>query len=281
MAAMNNYRPPGLPALAFLFIMVALAVAAPVLAPHDPQAVELKAINQAPNVDHWLGTDSMGRDLLSRLLYGSRISLAVGLLSVAIATLLGSMYGVFSAYAGTAVDGIMMRLVDALLSIPSMLLMLVIQSAAGAGVLNLILCISFTSWMQTARMVRGESLAIKERDFIKAAIILGTPSWKIMIRHILPHCLPTIIVIATIGVGHAIISEASISFLGLGVPPHIPSWGNMIMGGQSTILAGCWWISAFPGLAIVSTVLAVSRLGDCLQQRANPRTIFIKTRQAA
>jgi len=252
--------------------VVSLAVVgAPLLTDYDPVAVNLTEVYLSPGGEHIMGTDNMGRDVFCRLLYGGRVSLLVGLLSIIISTIFGSLYGALSGFLGGAVDVLLMRLVDALLALPSMLLMLVIQAIFGGGVGNLILVIGFTSWMQTARMVRGEVLSLKERDFVKASLLLSTPWWRIISRHLLPSCLPTIIVVSTLGVGHAIMSEATLSFLGLGIPPHQPSWGNMLMGGQTSIMAGCWWVCLFPGIAIVVTVLSIIYLGDYLQLALNPR----------
>lgn len=254
--------------LTFLFSAVALA---PALSGYDPVAVDLLSAYRPPGSFHVLGTDSMGRDILSRLLYGGRVSMLVGVVSVALSITVGTAYGALSGYLGGKTDSVLMRVLDALLALPNMLLMLVIQAIAGAGLVNLILVIGFTSWMQTARMVRGEVLSLKERDFVKAARVLGSPWWRIVSRHLVPHCLPTIIVVATLGVGHAIMSETSMSFLGLGIPPHEPSWGNMLMGGQNSILIGSWWMVLFPGLSIVATVLSITYIGDYIQQVLNPR----------
>lgn len=257
-----------------MFILVTLFLAvvlAPLLTNYDPLTVDLSSVYQPPNKVHLLGTDNMGRDILTRLLYGGRVSILVGLVSVIISISVGTFYGALSGYLGGKIDALLMRIVDALLALPSMLLMLVIQTLVGSGLVNLILVIGFTSWMQTARMVRAEVLSLKERDFVKAARVLGTPWWRILTKHLVPHSLPTIIVVATVGVGHAIMTETSLSFLGLGIPPHEPSWGNMLMGGQNSILAGAWWIAFFPGLAIVVTVLSIIYIGDYLQMIFNPK----------
>lgn len=254
-----------------LAVLSAAVVLAPLLTGYNPVSVDLAAVCKPPGGSHLLGTDSLGRDVLSRLLYGGRVSLLVGFVSVAITTTVGVAYGALSGYLGGKADILLMRVLDALLSLPSMLLMLVIQALAGAGLTNLMLVIGFTSWMQTARMVRAEVISLKQRDFVKAARVIGVPWWRIIARHMVPHCTPTVVVVATLGVGHAIMSEASLSFLGLGIPPHEPSWGNMLMGGQNSILAGAWWITLFPGLAIVCTVLSLTYTGDYLQALLSPK----------
>lgn len=254
-----------------LLLIIVCSALAPMLTGYDPAGVDLSAVYQHPSAEHIMGTDEMGRDVFTRLLYGGRVSLMVGMLSIIISTVAGSAYGALSGFLGRRIDAVMMRLLDALMSVPNMFLMLVFQVLLGAGILNIIIVIGFTSWMQTARMVRAEVLSLKERDFVKAAVIMGTPWWRIITKHLMPHCLATISVVVTVGVGHAIMSEASLSFLGLGIPPHRPSWGNMLMGGQNSILAGAWWIPFFPGLAVVATVLSIIYLGDYLQVRLNPR----------
>lgn len=257
--------------LVTLGLIVAMIMLAPMVTSYDPITVDLAHVFQPPGAGHLMGTDSVGRDIFSRLLYGGRVSLLVGVLSILISTVFGSFYGAVSGYLGGSLDALLMRLVDAMLALPNMLLMLVIQAIAGAGIFNLIVVIGLTSWMQTARMVRAEVMSLKERDFIKASMLLGTPWRRIIARHLLPHSLPTIAVVTTVGVGHSIMSEASLSFLGLGIPPFKPSWGNMLMGGQNSIMMGAWWISLFPGLAIVLTVLSIIYLGDYLQLAFNPR----------
>ncbi|MGB9903717.1 MAG: dipeptide/oligopeptide/nickel ABC transporter permease/ATP-binding protein, partial [Desulfotomaculales bacterium] len=254
-----------------LALVIVCSTLAPLITGYDPTAVDLSAVYQPPSPAHIMGTDEMGRDVFTRLLYGGRVSLLVGLLAIIVSTSAGSVYGAISGFSGQKADAFLMRLLDALMSIPNMFLMLAFQVLLGTGIFNIIIVIGFTSWMQTARMVRAEVLSLKERDFVKAAVIMGTPWWRIITKHLLPQCLATISVVATIGVGHAIMSEAALSFLGLGIPPHRPSWGNMLMGGQNSILLGAWWIPFFPGLAVVATVLSIIYLGDYLQERLNPR----------
>ncbi|SMB89669.1 peptide/nickel transport system permease protein [Desulfonispora thiosulfatigenes DSM 11270] len=258
-------------ALISLGSIILIVTIGPMLIKFDPIAVDLSAIYQAPNSNHLLGTDSLGRDILIRLIYGGRVSVVVGIVSVIISTTFGTVYGALSGYVGGILDSVLMRILDAILALPNMILVIVIQAITGAGLANLVLVIGFTSWMQTARMVRAEVLSLKERDFVKVSKVLGTPWWRIITKHLIPHALPTIIVVSTVGVGHAIMSETTLSFLGLGIPPHEPSWGNMLMGGQNSILRGSWWITLFPGLAIISTVLSIIYIGDYLQVVLNPK----------
>lgn len=257
--------------LFMLMLVTVCSALAPLITGYDPTSVHLNAVYQPPSAEHIMGTDEMGRDVFTRLLYGGRVSLLVGLLAIVISTVAGSAYGALSGFLGHKADALLMRLLDALMSIPNMFLMLVFQVLLGTGIFNIIIAIGFTSWMQTPRMVRAEVLSLKERDFVKAAVVMGTPWWRIITKHLMPHCLATISVVVTVGVGHAIMSEAALSFLGLGIPPHRPSWGNMLMGGQNSILAGAWWMPFFPGLAVVATVLSIIYLGDYLQVRLNPR----------
>lgn len=264
-----------------LALMAALALFASYLGQYDPAATNLTLVRQPPSGLHLLGTDELGRDVLSRLLYGAKVSLLVGIASVLLSTTLGVTYGIVSGYLGGRIDSVMMRLVDGLLSLPTLVLVIAFQALGQQGLWNVILVIACTSWMQTARLVRTEFMSIKQRPFVDAARVLGTSDWQIIIRHILPHCLASVVVMATINVGHAIMTEAALSFLGLGIPPYQPSWGNMLMGGQRTMLAGAWWITVFPGLAIVVTVLAINFIGDALRDSLDPRTAMRYTRKRA
>ena len=256
--------------LGILILFTLLAIFAPVIAPHSPIDTNLQAVRQSPQSASWLGTDELGRDIFSRLLYGARVSLLVGISSVLLATTIGLGFGLASGYAGGIVDNIMMRLVDGLLSLPTLILVIALQSLGKQDLWNVVVVIAATNWMQTARLVRTEFLSVKQRPFVKAAVITGTSNLKLIFRHILPNCLASVVVLATINVGHAIVTEAALSFLGLGIPPHQPSWGNMLMGGQRSILAGCWWITFFPGMMIVTTVLAINFVGDGIRDALDP-----------
>ncbi|KNZ71115.1 binding-protein-dependent transport system inner membrane protein [Thermincola ferriacetica] len=270
---MSKYKTVTVISFMVLMVMAIMVIGAPLFTAKDPTAVELTKTLKPPGQGNWLGTDEMGRDIWTRLLYGGRVSLLVGVASVAVSTVLGVTYGAVSGYVGEWIDRVLMRIIDALLCLPSMLIMLVIQSMTKPSLTNVVLVIGFTTWMQMSRLVRTEVLSLKEREFVLAAKAAGTPVWKIILRHLVPHCSPTIIVMATVGVGHAILSEASLSFLGLGIPPHQPSWGNMLIGGQNQILAGAWWIPVFPGAMIICTVLAITFASDGLQHMLLPMNV--------
>lgn len=257
-------------ALGTLLVLVFLALFAPLIAPYSPVDTNLEVVRQGPHGNHWLGTDELGRDIFSRLLYGGRVSLLVGITSVLLATTVGLGFGLVSGYVGGILDNVMMRLVDGLLSLPALILVIALQSLGKQDLWSVVLVIAATSWMQTARLVRTEFLSMKQRPFVKAAVTTGATDFNLIFRHILPNCLASVVVLATITVGHAIVTEAALSFLGLGIPPHQPSWGNMLMGGQRSILAGCWWITFFPGVMIVATVLAINFMGDALRDALDP-----------
>lgn len=259
--------------LAVLVALVFMALAAPYIAPYNPVDTNLAAIRQPPQAGHLLGTDELGRDVFSRLFYGARVSLLVGISSVILSTTIGLGYGLLSGYAGGIADNIMMRLVDGLLSLPTIVLVIAVQSVGQQSLWGVVAVIAFTNWMQTARLVRTEFISIKQRPFVKAAAVGGASDYSLVFRHILPNCMASVIVLATINVGHAITTEAALSFLGMGIPPHQPSWGNMLIGGQRSILAGDWWITLFPGLMIVITVLALNFLGDAVRDALDPLSL--------
>jgi len=255
-------------AVAALAIIVLAAVAAPLLAPYDPFAQPdiVSGSTLAPSPQHPLGTDQFSRDILSRLLFGARISLIVGILATSVAVTVGTAWGLAAGYAGGVADEIMMRLVDALMSIPRVLLVLAIVALWGSmSTAGLVLLLGLTGWFQLSRLVRAEVLTARETDYVASARALGAHDFRIAVRHVLPNVLPPIIVFATIGLGNVIVLEAGLSYLGFGVQPPIPSWGNMIRDG-SELMTAAWWISLFPGIAIVATVVAVNALGDGLRQ---------------
>ncbi|CAN5689061.1 ABC transporter permease [soil metagenome] len=255
-------------AIIALRVITAAAVAAPLIAPYDPFAQpDIVAGNtQPPSAEHPLGTDQFSRDVLSRLLFGARISLLVGVLATLVAVTAGTAYGLAAGYVGGWVDEIMMRLVDALMSIPRVLLVLALVALWGRmSTTGLVLLLGLTGWFQLSRLVRAEVLAARETDYVASARALGAHDFRIAVRHVLPNVLPPVIVFATIGLGNVIVLEAGLSYLGFGVQPPVPSWGNMIRDGSELMTAG-WWISLFPGLAIVATVVAVNALGDGLRR---------------
>jgi peptide/nickel transport system permease protein len=250
--------------------LAALAVLAPVLAPYDPAAYDVKRILLQPSASHWFGTDQLGRDVLSRMLFGARISMAVGFISVGIAVLLGTLIGTVAAYYGGRVDEALMRFVDLMLNFPRFFLLLTLIALLRPSIWVIIAVIGFTGWMGLARLVRGEILSLREREFVLGARALGAPDARIMLRHILPNALVPVLVSATLGVAAAILTESGLSFLGLGVQPPTPSWGNILIDGKANIEIA-WWLSVFPGLAILLTVLAYNLLGEGLRDALDPR----------
>lgn len=260
------------PAMISLILLVLLALGAifaPVLATHDPDEVDLFARLAAPSLEHYLGTDDTGRDVFSRLLYGGRITLLVGLVSAGIAILVGVTMGGTAGFIGGAVDSIIMRVTDGLLSIPMFFFMLVIMAVFGGGMLQIVLVVGFASWMPLARVVRGEVLRTKQLNFVEAAEALGAPFVRIMVRHVLPQSIPSIIVSATLGVANAILLESALSYLGLGVQPPTASWGNMLNGAQSYIFNRPS-LAVWPGLLIFATVMACNSLGDGVRDALDP-----------
>ncbi len=248
----------------------ALCVAAPVIAPYDFDQIDLTSIREAPSIAHVMGTDDLGRDLFSRVLYGGRVSILIGLLAALIATGFGSMLGAVSGFYGGRVDAVLMRFTDVVYSIPTLPLLIVLASYTQAGAVSMAIAIGVLSWMTTARLVRGEVLKIRAMEYVEAARGLGATNVRIILRHVLPNAAGPIVVGATLAVGNAIILESSLSFLGLGVQPPTPTWGNMLMDAQATMSTQPW-LSIFPGLAILVVVLAVNFLGDGLQDALDPR----------
>jgi peptide/nickel transport system permease protein len=243
--------------------------AAPLLAGYEFDAIDLGNIRQPPSLDHWMGTDDLGRDLFTRILYGGRISILIGVLSALIGTVLGSSVGSVAGFHGGWLDNFLMRVTDVVYSIPTLPLLIVLASytAATAGAMALV--IGLLSWMTTARVVRGEVLSIKQMAYVEAARSLGATNGRIILQHILPNAVGPIVVGATLTVGNAIIIESSLSFLGLGVQLPTPTWGNMLMDAQAT-MATKPWLTIFPGVAILLVVLAVNFIGDGLQDALDP-----------
>ena len=258
--------------LVVMLILYALTLLTPLVAPYDPTAQGdiLTTGNLGPSLHHWFGTDKFGRDILSRVLYGSRISLSIGFVAVAISVTLGTLFGALAGYYGGWVDSVLMRFTDMMLSFPRLVLLIVVIALFESSIWLVVVVLGLTGWMGTARIVRGEVLSLREREFIQAARALGMNDGRIIFRHIIPNTLAPVIVSATLGIGQTILTEASLSFLGLGVRPPIPSWGNMIADGRDA-LTQAWWISTFPGLAIVFTVIAFNLLGDGLRDALDPR----------
>jgi len=254
---------------AIVFVMFALAMLAPILG-GDPGAIDIAARLQAPGADYLLGTDDLGRDVLTRILYGARISLLVGFVAVGIATLIGILLGALAGYYGGWVDSLIMRFVDVMLCFPSFFLILAVIAFLEPSIWNIMIIIGLTGWMGVARLVRAEFLSLRERDFVQAARALGASDGRVIFRHILPNALSPVLVSATLGVAGAILTESALSFLGIGVQPPTPSWGNMLIAGKQT-LGTAWWLSAFPGLAILLTVLGYNLLGEGIRDALDPR----------
>jgi peptide/nickel transport system permease protein len=260
-------------ALVVLATIVLVGALAPMIAPYDPAAqpdiVRFKSMS--PSLAHPFGTDPYSRDVLSRVIYGTRLSLTIGLLATLVSLTLGVFYGAVSGYAGGLVDGIMMRFLDALLAIPRLLLLLGILVAwPQLSVAALILFLGLTGWFGLSRIVRGQVLALKHAEFVTAAHALGAGQWRILVRHLLPNLISPIVVAATLGVAHVIVLEAGLSYLGIGVPPPLASWGNIIYDGADQV-ATLWWMSLFPGLFMVLTVMTLNVLGEALRDAYDRR----------
>lgn len=257
----------GLLIVSGLFVV---AVLAPYLSPYDPLDQNLLARLQPPSLTHFFGTDDLGRDVFSRILYGSRVSLTVGMIAVGIAVTVGISIGLLAGYGGRFLDNLLMRFVDVLLCFPTFFLILMVIAFLEPSISKVMMVIGLTSWTGIARLVRAETLAIKEREFVLAARIAGIPNWRILLVQILPNVSAPVIVSATLGLGGAILAESALSFLGLGVQPPLPSWGNILTAGKDYIYLA-WWLSLFPGLAILITVLGFNLLGEGLREWLDPR----------
>jgi peptide/nickel transport system permease protein len=257
---------------AFVFILAVLvfAILAPLLAGHDPASTDSRAILTAPSREHIFGTDRLGRDIFSRIVYGARISLAIGFIAVGIASLIGVLIGAIAGYYGGKTDYILMRFVDVMLCFPTIFLILAVISLLEPSIANIMVIIGATGWMGIARLVRAEVLTLKERDFIAAAKVMGARDSRIILRHLIPNAIAPVLVSATLGIGGAILTESALSFLGIGVQPPTPSWGNILMDGRST-LGVAWWLTVFPGLFILFTVLSYNILGEALRDIFEPR----------
>jgi peptide/nickel transport system permease protein len=261
--------------LVIIGLLVIVAVFAPLIAPYDPTKGTLgdrltpPAWTPGGSTAHLLGTDLLGRDTLSRLIFGARTSLAVAVLAILVSGIVGSLLGAIAGYLGGWVNVVIMRLVDLAFSFPAILLAMVLAVVVGPSFFNIIFVISLVLWAEYARMARGETLRVREMDFIALAQVAGVSKSRILMRHILPNVASSLIVLATLQVGIVIIMESSLSFLGVGVPPPTPDWGSMIAEGRSYVVTA-WWLSLVPGVAIVATVLSFNLLGDTLTELINP-----------
>jgi peptide/nickel transport system permease protein len=270
---LNRLDKPGRIALGILAVLYLAALLAPLLTPYQPWQqlgiVDLK--NQPPSLDNLFGTDRFSRDVLTRVLYGARVSLAVATLAVLVSAVVGTLYGLVAAVTGGAVDAVLMRMLDAMLSIPRVLLLIAILALWNPVPLaTLVLLLGLTGWFDVSRLVRAEALSIREREFVVAAQSLGARRRRILFRHLLPNVLAPVIVTATLGIANVIVLEAGLSFIGVGVREPSPSWGTMFFEGAEAFV-GTWWGALFPGLAIVMTVLCFNVLGDSLRALLDPR----------
>ncbi|HEV8439963.1 MAG TPA: ABC transporter permease [Methylomirabilota bacterium] len=271
-------RGRGLPVvpLAIIAVFILVGLMAPLLSPGDPYEQSLRkrfkppAWEQAGSARHLLGTDRLGRDLLSRMIWGSRVSLAAGVLTVLLASAFGAAVGLVSGYYGGRVDAALMRFTDATMSFPVILLALILAVTVGPSFTNVVVAIAVILWARYARVIRGQVLTLMELDFIAQARIAGAGAWRIITRHLLPNTFNTLVVLVTLQIGYVIIVEASLSFLGAGIPPPTPAWGSMIAEGREFVTSA-WWVSLFPGIAILLVVLAFNLLGDWLRDTLDPK----------
>ena len=249
-----------------MFLMAALASFTNV----DPASINISQSLLPPSINHPFGTDDLGREVLVRMLYGARISLLVGFVAVGISTLIGIVLGSLAGYYGGWVDALVMRFVDIMLCFPTFFLILAVIAFLEPSIWNIMIVIGLTSWMGVARLIRAEFLSLRQRDFVLAAQALGATDFRLIFRHILPNAMSPILVSATLGVAGAILTESALSFLGIGVQPPTPSWGNMLIVGKQT-LGSAWWLSVFPGLAILITVLGYNLFGEGIRDALDPR----------
>lgn len=265
----RTLSPAFIAGVAILAVWVLLALLAPAAAPHDPLAT-VSGAREAPSSEFWFGTDRLGRDVFSRVVHGARVSLVLGFISVAIGAALGSALGLVSGYYRGAIDTVLMRVVDAMLAFPGILLALVVIAALGPSIANVMVAVGVSTIPRYARLVRSTVLTVREEAYIDAARLIGVPDHRIMLRHVLPNTAVPLLVLSTLEFGHAISVGAGLSFLGLGAQPPTPEWGLMVAVGRD-VLGRAWWISTFPGLAIFTVVMATNLLGDSLQEMLDPR----------
>ncbi len=255
----------------FVGVLALLALLAPLIAPYPYDHVNLPDALRPPSAGHWLGTDSLGRDLLSRLLYGARVSLAVGLVATLVSLVIGVSYGAIAGYVGGRTDGVMMRIVDVLYGLPFMFLVILIVMIAGRSIFNLFIALGAVQWLTMSRIVRGQVLSLKEREYVEAARALGATARTLIFRHIVPNLLGPVIIYATLNVPQVMLQEAFLSFLGLGVQDPMPSWGTLIAEGAKKMEV-CPWLMVFPGIAFTLTLLSLNFLGDGLRDALDPQS---------
>jgi len=273
------FRTQGFPTIpiVILLVLVFTAAFAEFIAPHNPEVGSLSQRFKPPawvaggSAQHWLGTDHIGRDVLSRLIFGARVSMIVGFTAVIFAGVLGTALGILSGYFGGWVDQVIMRITDTWLALPALTFAIFLAAIVGPSEWNIVIILGAVYWTRYARVIRGEVLSIKERDFVRLAIVAGCSKTKIMRQHVLPNVLNSAIVLATLMLGVVIVTEAALSFLGVGVPPPKPAWGLMLADGKKGLMAGYWWLTVFPGVCIVLMVLSANLLGDWLRVKLDPQ----------
>lgn len=267
----NTFKknPLAMTGVVVILIIVLAAIFAPLICPYDPYTQDLRNALAKPSAEHILGTDTYGRDLFTRIVYGARISLIIGLIPSIIAIVIGTVMGLMAGFLGKTADFIIMRIADIVLSFPSLLLAMVIMYTLGPSLLNLFIALSIINWGMTARTVRAQTLQLREKEFVEAARSVGVKNWTIMFRHILPNCIPSLIVIFTLDIPSAIMSEASLSFLGVGAKPPEASWGLMVSENRDN-LTKAPWVALFPGIAIMLLVLAFNFVGDAMRDALDP-----------
>ncbi len=269
---------PAVAGLIVLAVLATLAAAAPIVSPYDAEGTQLLAIFDPPSLTHPMGMDDLGRDLATRILYGGRVSLSVGLLAVAVAISLGTLVGMVAGYYGRWLDAILMRIVDMMYSIPSLFVLILLGVYfRGLSVAQIVIVLGLLRWMTSARLVRAQFLSIKQREFVEAARAIGARDVRIIVRHILPNALAPIIVAATLGVASAIIAESTLSFLGLGIQPPTPSWGNMLKDATRD-MERAPWTAIYPGLFIFLAVVSINFVGDGLRDALDPRHVIRRER---
>jgi len=253
-----------------VILLFVVSFLSPVISPYDPNEIDLKNVLSSPSRDHLFGTDQLGRDVMSRMIWGAGISLKVGFVATGIAIFVGAILGAIAGYYGRWVDAVIMRFVDIMLCFPSFFLILAVIAILEPSIWNIMIVIGLTGWMGITRLVRADFISLKERDFVQAARGIGASDFRIIFRHILPNAMASVLVAATLGVAGAILTESALSFLGIGVQPPTPSWGNILTAGKDNIDIA-WWLSLYPGLAILITVLGYNLLGEGIRDSLDPR----------
>jgi peptide/nickel transport system permease protein len=253
-----------------VMLLLIISLMAPWLAPYDPGQIDLTNVLTSPSMKHLFGTDQLGRDVLSRMIWGSRISLKVGFAATGVAIIIGAILGAISGYYGGWVDSVIMRFVDIMLCFPTFFLILAVIAFLEPSIWNIMIIIGLTGWMGVTRLVRADFITLRERDFVKAAQAIGASDMRIIFLHILPNSMASILVAATLGIAGAILTESALSFLGIGVQPPTPSWGNILTAGKDNIDIA-WWLSLYPGLAILITVVGYNLLGEGIRDLLDPR----------